>query len=174
MSYEDSKNRSIAVSVGVQAATELAKGYDNPSEAFHDIVDKVVETVINLQAAHALVDALPGSTIVPSGIIPNATPYTAAPQPAYTAPAAPVAAPAPAPIPGATDGDPELHRRWVMFFGDPTAWYDNRFDPGKPKGAPDFKHKQLKDAAGKYNLGLWVEGKGNPSYVKQALQQAGL
>lgn len=168
MSYEDSKNRSIAVSVGVQACVELSKVCEDPFETFAKNVDNVVQQVITLQAANALIDALPGSTIIPQSTPYTAAPPAAAPQAAYVPHQA---APAPAPIPGATDGDPATAAKWIEFFGDPTAWYDNRYDPGKPKGAPDFKHKTKKD--GKYNVGVWVDDKKNPSWVKLALVEAG-
>lgn len=192
LGYEDEKNRSIAVSVGIQVTAEMAKGADDPFEAFDKNVIQVVETVVALQAQYAITAAFPGSTVLPEAARSNGpvgghafdpvqwtsapfnsnqavTPISAAPS--YVPPAAPAAQPAP--IPGASDGDPVVAQQWIQFFTDPSAWHDNRFSKKSPEG-PDFRHKTLKDAGGKYNLGLWITSKKNPGWVTQALQERGL
>jgi hypothetical protein len=188
MSFEDSKNRQIAVSVGVQIAGELAvasaaAGGGDPFQLFEMYAAGVVETVITLQAANALAEAFPGTVAVPhvAGPMPAAraaanavfpdrfglsTP-TGAGQAAF-----PAAAPAPVAIPGAADGDPAVAALWTEFFKDPTAWYDNSVGKTNPRG-PDFKHKTQGGAA-TGNKALWINDKKNPSWVAAGLRQAGV
>lgn len=68
---------------------------------------------------------------------------------------------------GSTDED-----LWRDFFNNPGDWYDNIGDPKAKTGGgkgPDIKHKTLKDKTGQYALGLWVDGRGTPKWVKERL-----
>lgn len=184
MGYEDSKSRGQAIGNAMKIAAELAiaeaqaAGPDvGPLDVFKNIVEDVVQVAIDLQAQFEIKDAFPGSVVIPEipvaqpnpAIVSNVVPI---PSPAYQPPAAP--APAPSPIPGATDGDPAMDALWREFFADPSAWYNNIYDPKRPARAPEIKHKQRKTPDGKYQLGLYINDKKNPSWVKQALVSAGL
>jgi len=182
----DAKDTAITVGAAIAVAGRLAaaaaqQGRD-PVEYFGSVVDAVVEKAIELQAQYAVSDAFPGTTVVAGYTPPTAqvAPQTAAV--AYTPPAAPTQgnqpAPAPAPqaapapIPGASDGDPQVAALWTEFFANPNAWYNNMTSKRSPK-APDFKHKtQGTPETG--NKALWANDKKNPSWVAQGLRQIGL
>ena len=98
-----------------------------------------------------VIHAFPGAQVVqegPAAYIPQ--------QPAFTNPQS-----QPAPVPGATDGDPQTAALWQELLQDREAWWDNRINKRNPK-APDFKHKKDGDKA------LWIVGKKNPSWVTPA------
>lgn len=176
VSYEDTKSRQIAVSVGVQLAAELAaaaasSGQD-PFALFEAYASGVVETVVNLQAEYAIKDSFPGTvTAAPVTIPPTAPTMPVAPVLAFRPPTAPVAA-APVAIPGVTDGDPAVASLWVDFFDNQSSWYNNINGKRNPK-APDFKHK-TQGTAETGNKNLWINDKKNPSWVANALRQNGL
>lgn len=187
MSYEDDRQQSIAISVGINNAAILAAATDNPFGAFAENVETCIEIVLQMHEKFALQkaqEAFPGSTVqAPVQQFGPATqpfPQTAA-APAYTPPpAAPVV---PQAIPGASDGDPETVANWQDFlhayqsgkvapaFGAAAQgqWFDNR--AGKRQGSPDFKKK---GAQGETTPALWLQGKKNPSWLPAALQQVGL
>lgn len=186
MSYEDDRQQSIAISVGINNAAVLAAATDDPFQAFALNVETVIETTLQMHEKYALQaaqEAFPGSTVqqAPVQQFGPATASAAAP-PAYTPPApAPVVAPAA--IPGAADGDPETVANWQDFlmayqngkvapaFGAAAVgqWFDNRAN--KPAGFPDFKKKGNK---GEQTSGVWLQSKKNPSWLPTALQQVGL
>jgi single-strand DNA-binding protein len=89
--------------------------------------------------------------------------------PAASAPAAPAAPPqaggAPALAPGAAAAGTD-EERWMAFFEDPGAWYDNRVGKSNPR-APDFKRRE----GGRDAPALWVDGRSTPAWVKQELAQ---
>lgn len=163
MSYEDDKAQSIAISVGINAAAQLAKNATDPAAYFTEIADSVIGVVLDAHKKFAIEKvgaAFPGTTQVP---------FT--PPAAVAAPAAVQAAPAA--IPGVADGDPATAALWQQLFTDKTNgvfeanWYDNRTTKKSPKG-PDFKNKKDGDKA------LWIVGRNNPSWVPAALAQTGL
>lgn len=102
---------------------------------------------------------------VPNGaaMIQNAFPGTTVASPAEAA----AFTPAPAAIPGAADGDPQVAALWQEFFADPSKFWDNRADKRNPR-APDFKNKDNGDKA------LWLNDKKNPSWVPAQLVAAGI
>ena len=51
-------------------------------------------------------------------------------------------------------GAPE--KKWMDFFDNPNAYWDNRHNKRNPR-APDFKHKDDKDAV------LWLDSRDTPS-----------
>lgn len=51
-------------------------------------------------------------------------------------------------------GAPE--KKWMDFFNDPNAYWDNRHNKRNPR-APDFKHKDDKDTV------LWLDSRDTPS-----------
>lgn len=181
----------IGTSVGVAAnnaatiiAGTLAEGFNLDDTkyivgAYADLV-KDFTTVIIAQRGEAagllgLTEAFPGSQLqvqqAPAQAAP--VPNNVVPMPVQQAapPAQPPAQP-PA-VPGASDGDPVVADLWTKFFADPSAWYDNRFNKRNPKG-PDFSSKTIPQADNpQYKAGLWINSKQNPSWVPQALQQAG-
>jgi len=131
-----------------------------------------------------LTAAFPGSAIVASatteaatGVTPVHEPFV--PHPATTTPVAneptnvvPFAQPAA--IPGATDGDPQLAAFWNDFFTTPDNWTVKKTNAGKTfiqhkwqNAAPDKNGKIWKQS-------LWLDGRGNPSWVAQALRNAGI
>jgi hypothetical protein len=146
----------------------------------------------------ALAAAFPGSTFVPQPAVaePAAPTYVAPPSaPAPTAPsafvpaaAAPAAQPAfvpqgPAPIPGASTGNSqkaaEALEGWTLFFQDiqngtyAQNWEDVRAQKKGPK-SPDFKHRSWKRAGSKFTVGLWIDAKENPDFVRPQLAQLGI
>ncbi|KAJ7549908.1 hypothetical protein O6H91_07G074400 [Diphasiastrum complanatum] len=54
-----------------------------------------------------------------------------------------------------------MEQLWQEFFSDPSQWWDNRLTKKSPKH-PDFKHKRTLE-------GLWVDGRLNPSWVKEKM-----
>lgn len=153
------------------------------------VADGVAKVVLGAQelaeAAATVGNAFPGTQQVAPAAVPQATePFPAnvvqfPQQQVAPAPVAPVAQPyapvaqQPAPIPGVQDGDPQTAAYWQEFFADPSQWYDNRTSKSNPK-APDFRHKTRKTPDGRYNIGLYVTGKGNPSWVAGQLAARGL
>jgi single stranded DNA-binding protein len=86
--------------------------------------------------------------------------------PAAAAPAAPPqAGGAPAPAPGAAAAGTD-EERWMAFFEDPGAWYDNRVGKSNPR-SPDFKRRE----GGRDAPALWVDGRSTPAWVRQELAQ---
>jgi hypothetical protein len=169
-----STDQSIVAQVAAKIASDLAIAsadvriedvVNDFAYALDAVATKLFDT-INVAIAES---ALPGSVPVagPPAAAPAAVPpAAAAPAPAAAPPAAaPAAAPAagPAAVP-ATTADATLDGYWRDLFEHPENWYDNRNDPKRPRGAPDFKHKSLK--SGKYNVGLYVDDKKNPDWVK--------
>lgn len=133
-------------------------------------------------AEQSIQSNFPGTTIVPP---PSAAP--AAPNPGATVIQLPV--PGPAAIPGAatpaaTQGpDPLAVEAWTQFFNDIAAgayaqnWEDLR--PVKASGkmkanGPDFKHKSWKRPGDQYTVSVWIDGKGNPDWVKPKLAEIGV
>jgi hypothetical protein len=164
----DAKDQSIVAQVAAKIAADLAIASADVriedvvtdfAYALDAVATKLYDT-INVAIAES---ALPGS--VPVGGVPAAVPPAAAPAAGPPPAAAPAAAPAagPAAVP-ATTADASLDGYWRDLFEHPENWYDNRNDPKRPRGAPDFKHKTLK--SGKYNVGLYVDDKKNPDWVK--------
>jgi hypothetical protein len=157
--HMDTHDRSIAVNVGVTVAKELATAavsssqmsLDDAAVWFFNNHGDFVNAVVEAQGAAAIVQAFPGT-------VAEVTPIQSAPS--FT-PAGP------APIPGASDGDPKIAALWTQFFNDPSRFWDNRKDKRNPRG-PDFKSKNNSDDA------LWIVGKGNPSWVPAQLAQRGL
>ncbi len=47
-------------------------------------------------------------------------------------------------------------KKWMEFFDDPNAYWDNRQNKRNPR-APDFKHKDEKDTV------LWLDSRDTPS-----------
>jgi hypothetical protein len=168
----DAKDQCIVAQVAAKIASDLAIASTDVriedvvtdfAYALDAVATKLFDT-INVAIAES---ALPGSVpvaSVPAAISPAAVPPAAAPAAGPPA-AAPAAAPAagPAAVP-ATTADASLDGYWRDLFEHPENWYDNRNDPKRPRGAPDFKHKTLK--SGKYNVGLYVDDKKNPDWVK--------
>jgi hypothetical protein len=174
VSYDDVKNRQIQISVAVNAAATLAAKTDNPIGNFGAYLKDVVDGVLGVYVENAVEDILPGTTDVTGtpAAVPPAAPYIPPVQQAYVPP--PVQTAAPAPVPGAQDGDPQVAAYWQQFFNDPTAWHDNRIGKKNPK-SPDFRSKSIPDPSNpQYKVSLWINDKGNPSWVKPALQQRGL
>jgi hypothetical protein len=164
----DAKDQSIVAQVAAKIAADLAIASADVriedvvtdfAYALDAVATKLYDT-INVAIAES---ALPGS--VPVASVPAAVPPAAAPAAGPPPAAAPAAAPAagPAAVP-ATTADASLDGYWRDLFEHPENWYDNRNDPKRPRGAPDFKHKTLK--SGKYNVGLYVDDKKNPDWVK--------
>jgi hypothetical protein len=152
MSYQEdpAKQLNINVSVGINNAAILAAATDDPFKNFFEHAADVIEFVLATQVEYAAQANL------------GAAPAPAAPAPAYQQPSnvvsMPQAAPAaPAPIPGAADGDPAVAALWADYFANPSGWWDNRGNKKNPKG-PDFKRKDG-------GQGLWVSDKKNPSWV---------
>lgn len=60
-------------------------------------------------------------------------------------------------------GGPQLsgEQKWALFFGDPSAYWDNRLSKRAPR-APDFKHKTSGE-------GLWVASRDTPAWVEGRL-----
>lgn len=53
------------------------------------------------------------------------------------------------------------HAKWLAFFADPNAWWDNRTTKRNPKG-PDFKQKAGDEA-------LWLDSRDTPAWVQEQL-----
>lgn len=180
-------NLSVAVNVTAEMAAAATRSLDlvDPVEYFLENLDAVAEAVLGLQARKLLETQL-GATVVPQGPVPapvQFSPLVAVAQaqaPSFTVetvPAAPYHAQAsqtqaPAPIPGAADGNPLISALWSEFFSNPGNWYNNIGSKQNP-AAPDFRHKTKVDEKGR-KVGLWVNDKQNPSWVRQNLVAAGL
>ena len=52
-------------------------------------------------------------------------------------------------------------QKWALFFGDPSAYWDNRLSKRAPR-APDFKHKTSGE-------GLWIGSRDTPAWVEGRL-----
>lgn len=178
MAYDDpATQRRIDVSVGINNAAVLAAAYgDQATEVFSAIVGDVVAKVIFLQGENLIDAVFPGTTQAPSESFPVATvaPISAAPSYVQPAVAPQIQGYGPAPIPGAADGDPAVGALWQDLIANRNDWHDNRRDKRSAAG-PDFRHKSRKNNPGdKYNVGLWLNDKKNPSWVPQALANAGI
>lgn len=173
MSYDDARNQSIAINVGINAAVALAAHADDPLNRFLESVELIVDKVLEVHAQAAVIAAFPGTAPVP---VPAAVPAPAPVQFAPAPPAIPAPVPAPAPIPGAADGDPTVDGLWRQFFADVQAgqldrWHDNRSRKASgqyKRTAPDFKNKADGDKA------LWISDRKNPSWVAAAVAQLGI
>lgn len=160
MSTLDSRDQSIITQVAAKIASDLtvAAGGDVRIE---DLLGDFAVALPTVRDAlfDAVNAAIAESTFAGST---NVTPIQAAPSYQPQPPAEPVYQPvaAPAPIPGATDGDPATAALWVELQQNPGDWYDNRTSKKNPRG-PDFKNRRDGDKA------LWVVGKNNPSWVPQ-------
>ena len=188
-SLEDLKNLRISVGNAVNATATLASRQEDPIQYFTENLNTVVGVVVDAQAFWLSKLGL-GGTEVPQQQppvnnvvqLPTQPQYQPAQQPVtYQPAAAAITQSAPAPIPGHTGSEEEAN--WQGFFAAVNngqlarefssarqgQWFDNRV--GKSPTAPDFKVKTPK---GQNGPALWVGGKGNPSWVAQALRQAGL
>ena len=180
MTFEDDRTRQVrtgqAINLSVQLAINEHLGDPNATPAILERAAHLIGSVVQLidQAQDAaltdarktsVVEAFPGATIEPAAQaqIPQAAPVFVRREEGGPVEQFHLNNPgtyqqaAPAPIPGAVDGDPATAALWQSYFADPSAWWDNRRDKRNPK-APDFKHKASGDA-------LWVGGKKNPSWV---------
>jgi hypothetical protein len=176
----DARDQSIITQVAAKIASDLAIA---STDTEIDVILQDFATAFPT-VREAIVDAV--NTAIAEAVLPGSTPV-AGPGPApAAAPAAgpgPAAAPAPAAgpgpvgpgpagpaaIPGATTGGNEAH--WQDLFENFGNWYDNRATKDSPN-KPDFRHKTKMDAAGKYKLGLYVNGKDTPQWVKERLGAA--
>lgn len=155
---------------GNQAATVVAgigQGLtaDQLGALYADLTVKFFDVMAGLEAG--------GGTGTPNNVVPIPTQQAApvaVPAPAQAAPQAPT--PPAAPIPGATDGDPEVEALWREFFANPADFWDNRGNKRTPN-SPDFSHKTKKLPGKNFGPGLWVDDKKNPSWVGPALAQLG-
>jgi hypothetical protein len=139
----------------------------------------------------ALQTAFPGTIFVQQDA-PAAIPFVPAQQyvappsavPAAAAPAAPAFVPqGPAPIPGASTGGndekaAQALEAWTVFFTDVQSgrsenWEDVRSKKKGPK-SPDFKHRNWKRDGSKFTVGLWIDAKENPDWVKPELAKLGI
>jgi hypothetical protein len=191
---EDLKNLRLTVGNAVNATATMAQGQEDPVGYFAENLNTVIGAVIDAQATQLAYAGL-GATPVTAAQVPQAAPVAVptaapnvvqfptsvavqAPQP-YIAPTAP----APAPIPGASNGaDPGTEANWMAFFTAWNAgqvapsfqgardgqWFDNR--AGKSPKAPDFKVKGRDQGL----PAVWLNDKKNPAWVATAVQQAGL
>jgi hypothetical protein len=175
----DQRDRTIIAQVAVKEASNLtaariSAGEDvdvvSHVEALADwLFDKIVaiangpgttaEVVANVQ------QAFPGAVVEPF-------PAPAA-APAHPSVAAPLATVTPLPVPGAPQAGGGIHAAsspeelWHdLFHGGTGLWEDRRQTKTNPK-APDFTHKTLKK--GKFSVGLWVNDKTTPQWVRQHL-----
>lgn len=172
--YDDDRQHSIAISVGINACSAAAANQKDPATFFKENVETFVGAALDVHETFALKAvnaALPGTTQV---FVPPVT--VGAPAQSTQTVAA-----APSPIPGvtATDGDPKTAAIWQEFFQDKQNgkfednWFDNRFSKKNPAG-PDFKNKKDDKKA------LWIapnpkfKTQPNPSWVPEALRQSGL
>jgi hypothetical protein len=197
LSYDEAKTLNINVSVAINnaavlaaAATAATDGVVDPVDYFLDSLPRITDAVLELQASKMVEAALGGTPVAqPShpapyvGVDPSADavaiPFAQA-HPGVVVSTVPAAAyyeaqgpaPAPAQVPGATDGDPAVAALWAEFFQNQGAWYNNVHNKKNPKG-PDFKHKDKKGPDG-YNVGLWINDKKNPSWVKARLASIGI
>jgi len=118
--------------------------------------------------------AFPGAEVVTGGVIgaPGTTYPTGQYQPEPTK--APLVV-GPQNIPGVEDGDPETVALWNEYFSDPSQFWDNRTKKASgefnSKG-PDFSHKTKLQPGSTYKLGLWINGRDNPSWVRARLNSA--
>jgi hypothetical protein len=202
---DEAKNLAISVGNAINAAATLAAGAAHlgidPAEHFYANVGEVVKAVLTEQAVALAQANFPEAEVYnPGTAAPEAPAYQPA-APAYqpaAAPAAPAAyvppaavaqpqyvqpAQAPAPIPGAADGDPVADANWRQFFAAVQAgqlqrdfksardgqWFDNRFD--KKPNWPDFKVKAPK---GQDAPAVWITDKKNPSWVAGELARFGI
>ena len=64
---------------------------------------------------------------------------------------------------GAAQGGAQMtgEQKWALFFGDPSAFWDNRLSKRAPR-APDFKHKTSGE-------GLWIGSRDTPAWVEGRL-----
>jgi len=121
-----------------------------------------------------LTAAFAGSTVVSEPVVPHPADTTPVPnEPTNVVPFAQPAA-IPAAIPAATDGDPQLAAFWNDFFTTPDNWTVKKTNAGKTfiqhkwqNAAPDKNGKIWKQS-------LWLDGRGNPSWVAGRLQAAGI
>jgi len=117
-----------------------------------------------------LTAAFQGSVVVNEPVVPHPADTTPVPnEPTNVVPFA-----QPAAIPGATDGDPQLAAFWTDFFTTPDHWTVKKTNAGKTfiqhkyqNAAPDKNGKIWKQS-------LWLDGRGNPSWVAGRLQAAGI
>ena len=193
--YDDSRNHSIAVNVGVNAAVELAtsQGDVEPLAYFLNSVEQVCRAVLevhdNLNPTKDVIEqvqkAFPGTSVVPETPVLAGPTATVVPFPGITAAQVPPPfTAAPAPIPGVSTGtDPQLEANWQSFFqacqsqqlapdfksARDGQWFDNR--AGKSPKAPDFKVKGPKGAD---VPSLWIDDKKIPDWVRPGLQRLGL
>jgi hypothetical protein len=173
ISETQDKQRSIAISVGVNAAAELSAGGSDPINTFVENVDAVVAATLRSYEAFAVNDgtsavvtAFPGTTVVQPAVQ-----QVQQVQQQYTpaAAAAPVAAPPPA-IPGASSGaSGKSDALWNEFFQNPNAFYDNRTSKTNPN-APDFSKKGVERGGGLWLYGKWPA----PEWVFARLAQMGI
>lgn len=197
MAYEEDPIRQAQINVSVAAniTAQLAagQGQDDPVDYFVNnlaIVGAAIAQFRAEQLAGAGLGAVPvqqatDTTVVPfpGHVHPSQVP-TSAPShvhtvqaPASAYPAGPPAyahahqsAAQPAAVPGGASSPDET--LWNQFFADPGAWYNNATDK-RSTAAPDFRHKQLTDSKGR-GIGLWIDSKGTPAWVRGALVQRGL
>jgi hypothetical protein len=111
-------------------------------------------------------------TTPPGGYAPPAPPQyaqQAAPAPWAGPPAAPAPAPAPFPSAAPAGGNEaaEVDALWRDYYANPQNWDDKRGSKRSDK-SPDFTHRFNKQAPeGKYPVGLWLNGRHTPTWVKQ-------
>lgn len=172
----------VAALVGPEtSATDAATLHAEVHEAIYASVVLKITTEQGsekVQATFPGAEASPGPQYQPpqpsAPPAPQAPPVPQAPAPA-PAPAPPAQAPVgpPPQVPGQPPSDDELWRGLIDEFskGNLTSWYDNRKDK-RSQAAPDFRHKTLMSADGKFKLGLWIGGRGTPQWVKEYFAQA--
>ena len=71
-----------------------------------------------------------------------------------------VATPTPGPTPqvqtGPISADSSEEAKWQdALVSNPDNWFNNTTDKKNPAG-PDFRHKNIKDGGGQFNIGLWL------------------
>jgi hypothetical protein len=185
VSYEEDPirqaNISFAVAVNATAKLASAQKDDDPTKYFAENLP-IVAAAMEFEQGAALARAGLGATPAtnnntpPGNVVPFLPKVVLAPEQAFT--------PAPTPIPGATDGDPQVAQHWAAFFQQAGArqvarsfgeartgqWFDNR-GPGKNPRAPDFK---VKAERGLDSPAVWLDDKKNPSWVAQQMQALGV
>lgn len=159
----DQRDHSIIAQVAVKGAVELLAHRPDLGGDLHTHAETIsneiysqIQSRTQSDSVETIQQTFPGAQVVQG-------PAPSGPPPAAPAPA-PAPAAGPAPIPNA---EPSVEDLWRDLFENFDQWWDNREDKRNSK-APDFKHKTKKGDNG-YNLGLWVNSKDTPDWVKERL-----
>lgn len=175
----DTRSREIVAQVAYKSAVDVAIannksiGADTTVDQIHVIAQDLFDGIIAL-AGHADTVAAAQQAFAPTVNV------TGTPE-AFPAVPAPVQAPLPSnvtplPVPGVPSSaggglsaDSPVEDLWKdLFYENTGQWEDKRASKTNPK-APDFTHKFLKKNGSKFAVGLWVNDKTTPGWVKQAL-----